>query len=83
MSQQFATLAFKQMMATSATLMSIGASRTPAESAGRQLKLVRDTLTAPVVAAARLSAATTKVARSGLKPVHSRVKSNVRRLSKR
>jgi hypothetical protein len=83
MSQQFASLAFKQMLEASAALMSIGASRTPGESAGRQLKLVRDTLTAPVVAAAELSAATARVARKALAPVHSRVKGNVRRLRKR
>lgn len=83
MSQQFAVLAFKQMLAASAAMMSIGASRTPAESAGRQLKLVSDTLAAPVVAAAKLSASSAKVARRALTPVHSRVKGNVRRLKTR
>lgn len=83
MSQQFALLAFNQMLSASAALLSIGASRAPAEAAGRQLKLVNNTLAAPVVAAARLSASTAKVARSVLKPVHKRVKGNVRRLGKR
>jgi hypothetical protein len=83
MSQQFAGLAFKQMLAASAAMMSTGASLTPAEAAGRQLKLVSNTLAAPVVAAARLSASSAKVARRALTPVHSRVKGNVRRLKKR
>ena len=81
--QQIATLAFKQMLAASTAVMALGASRTPAEASTRHLKLVRDTLTVPVVAAAKLSASTAKVARSALKPVHSRVKGNVRRLKKR
>lgn len=83
LTQQFTALALKQMLATSAALMSIGVSRTPTEAAGRQMKLVRDTLTAPVVAVAKLSASGAKVARSAFTPVHSRVKGNIKRLRKR
>jgi hypothetical protein len=83
LNQQFAVLAFKQMLSASAALMSIATSRTAGESVGRQSKLVRDTMTHSVVAAAKLSSSTAKVARSALKPVHSRVSGNVRRLGKR
>jgi hypothetical protein len=83
LNQQFAMLAFKHMMAVSDSLMSIAASRTAGESAERQTKLVRDTMTRSAVAAAQLSGATARVARSALKPVHTRVSGNVRRLGKR
>ena len=80
---QFATLAVKQMMAASAALMSIAASRSPAESVDRQAKLVRDTVTGSVVATSRLAASAATLSRSALKPVHKRVSSNVKRLGKR
>jgi hypothetical protein len=80
MNQQFAALAFKQMLSASVALLSIAASRTATESADRQLRLVRDTASSSVVAASRLSGATARLARSALKPVHTRVSGNVRRL---
>lgn len=80
--QQFAMLGFKQMLLVSSALMSIAMSRTPAESAGRQLKLVRDTVDSSAMAAARLSGSTARIARSALKPVHARVTGNLQRLRK-
>ena len=81
--QQVALFAFKQMFSTSMALMSIAASRTTAESATRQAKLASDTLNNSMAAASDLSVSTVKLARSALKPVHTRVKSNARRLGKR
>ena len=83
LNQQFAALAFKQMLSASAALMSIAASRTPAESVERQSKLVRDTMASSVIAASKLSGSTAQLARRALKPLHTRVSGNVRRLGKR
>jgi hypothetical protein len=83
LNQQFAALAFKQMLSASVAMMSIAASRTAAEAVDRQLKLVRDTMTDSVVAASKLSGSTAHLARRALKPVHTRVSGNVRRLGKR
>jgi hypothetical protein len=83
LNQQFAAFAFKQMLSASVALMSIAASRTAAESVDRQSKLVRDTMTRSVVAASKLSGSTAQLARRALKPVHTRVSGNVRRLGKR
>ena len=83
LNQQFAALAFKQMLSASAALMSIAASRTAAESVDRQSKLVRDTMTRSAVAASKLSGSTAQFARRALKPVHTRVSGNVRRLGNR
>lgn len=81
--QQFAALAFKQAFSASASLMSIAASRTAAESADRQTKLVRDTMAGSVVAAAKLSGAGAGIAKGALKPVQKRVSKNIKRLRKR
>lgn len=83
LNQQFAMLAFKHMTAALASLMSIATSRTAGESAERQTKLVRDTMTRSAVAAAQLSGAAARVVGSALKPVHERVSGNVTRLGKR
>jgi hypothetical protein len=83
LNQQFAALAFKQMLSASAALMSIAASRTAAESVGRQSKLARDTMTSSVVAVSKLSDSTAQLARRALKPVHTRVSGNVRRLGRK
>lgn len=82
LNQQFAALAFKQMLSTSAALMSIAASRTAAESVDRQLKLVRDTMGSSVAAASKFSGSTAQLARCALKPVHTRVSGNVTRLGR-
>jgi hypothetical protein len=83
LNQQFTALAFKQMLSVSVALMSIAASRTAAESVDRQSKLVRDMMTSSVVAASKLSGSTAELARRALKPVHTRISGNVRRLGKR
>jgi hypothetical protein len=82
MNQQFAALAFKQMLSASAALLSIAASRTAAESVHRQSKLVRDTLNNSVAATSKLSSGAAQLARRALSPVHARVRGNVRRLGR-
>ena len=82
LNQQLAALALKQMLSASVALMSIAASRTAAESVDRQSKLVRDTMASSVVAASKLSGSTAQLARHALKPVHTRVSGNVRRLGR-
>jgi hypothetical protein len=64
-------------------LKSLTASGAAAESVDRQSKLVRDTMTRSVVAASKRSGSTARLARRALKPVHTRVSGNVRRLGKR
>ena len=83
LNQQFAALAFKQMLSASAALLSLAGSRTAAESVERQSNLVRDTMTGSVVAASKLSGSTARLAQRALKPVRSRVSGNVRRLGRK
>jgi len=83
LNQQFAALVFDHMLSTSAALLSLAASRTPAESAQRHAKLVRDSTTNSVVMASKLTGAAAKLADGALAPVHVRVNRNVRRLSKK
>jgi hypothetical protein len=83
LNQQFAALAFKQIQSVSASLMSIAASRSAAESVERQSKLAHDTMAGSVVAASKLSGSTAQLARRALKPVHARVSANAKRLGKK
>lgn len=82
LNQQFAALAFKQMLSTSASLTSISASRTSSESVGRQSNLLRNTMNGYAVAASKLSGSTAQLARRALKPVHTRVNGNLKRLGR-
>lgn len=82
-SQQFATLAFRQWLSANQALQSIAASRTPAESVERQARLVRDSMTGSVAVASKLSGATARIAHGAIRPLHKRVKSNAKRLGKR
>jgi hypothetical protein len=82
LNQQFAALAFNHMLSTSAALMAIAASRSPAESVMRQSRLVRDTMTRSAIATSRLFGSTARLAQRALKPVHARVSGNVRRLAR-
>lgn len=83
LNQQFAALAFRHMVSTSSALLSLAASRTPAESAQRQAKFVRDTTANSVAMASKVSGAAAKLAGGALAPVHARVNRNARRLSKK
>jgi len=83
LNQQLLSFALKQAMSASAAWLSIAASRSPAESADRQAKLVRDTIAGSAVAVSKISGSAARVGRSALKPVQKRVAGNVRRLGKR
>lgn len=83
LNQQLSTFALKQMFSVSMATMSIAASRTAAQSADRQAKLLHDTLSDSVVAASKISGTTARIARSVIRPASKRVKANVRRLGKR
>jgi len=83
LNQQLSTLAFKQMFSVSMAMMSIASSRTAAQSADRQTKLIYDTMSDSVVAASKISGSTARIARSVIRPASKRVKANVRRLGKR
>ena len=79
---QFGAIAFKQMLAGTAAIMSLAASRTPGQSVARQTKLVRDTMTHSAVATSQLSKSAARVAHRGVKPIHSRATGNAKRLGK-
>jgi hypothetical protein len=83
LNQQFGAIAFKHMLATTAAIISVAASRTPGQCVARQTKLVRDTLTHSAVATSQLSKSAARVAHRGLKPIHSRATGNAKRLAKR
>jgi len=81
--QEFAALAFRQMLSTSAALMSISASRNAAESAVRQSKVVRDAVTNSAAATAKISGAAADLVRTAARPVHTRINRNAKRLRRR
>jgi hypothetical protein len=83
LNEQFGAIAFQQMLTGTAAIMSLAASRTRGQSAARQAKLVRDTMTHSAVAASQLSKSVAHLAHRGLKPIHSRATGNARRLGKR
>ncbi len=80
--QRFGAIAFKQMLTGTAAIISLAASRTPGQSAARQTKLVRDTITHSAVATSQLSKSVARIAHRGLKPIHSRATGNAKRLGK-
>jgi hypothetical protein len=83
LNQEFGAIALRQMTAASMAMMSIAASRTPQEAMDRQAGFVRSTLNRSAAGAAQLSGSAARGAQRTLKPVHSRVTGNVKRLSKR
>jgi hypothetical protein len=83
MNQQLSALAVRQMLSASASIMSVMSSRTPAQYAARQSKLISETAANSVGALSMLSDSGAKAARRTLKPVGKRVKHNVKRLGKR
>lgn len=83
LNQQLGAIALRQMAAASMAMMSIAASRTPQEALDRQAGFVRSTLNRSAVGAAQVSGSAARGAQRALKPVHSRVTGNVRRLGKR
>ena len=74
--------AVKNMMTAAAAVMSLAASRTAGQAIARRAKLVR-TMTQSAATTAQLSGAAARLARRGLKPIHSRATANAKRLGKR
>ena len=81
--QEIHALAFKHMLTGAWASLSLASSRTPAQSAARQAKLVRDTLANSAVATSQLSTSAARLAHKGLKLIHSRATGNAKRLAKR
>lgn len=82
LNHRLGAIAFKQMLAGTAAIMSLAVSRTPGQSVARQTKLVSDTITHVAAATSQLSKSTARLAHRGLKPIHSRATGNARRLGK-
>jgi hypothetical protein len=80
--QQAGILAQRQMWASALSAMSIASSSTPAQFADRQAKAAGEAVRNSTVAAANISRSTATIARRALKPIHGRVKANVKRLRK-
>jgi hypothetical protein len=83
LNQQFAALAFKQMLTGATAMMSLAASRTAGQSVARQARFVHDTMVNSAVATSQMSTSAGRLAHKGLKPIHSRTKGNAKRLGKR
>ena len=82
LNQQMGTLAFNQMVAGTAGIMSVAAARTMAQSGKAQAEFVRDTVASSAKAASQLADSVARIAHHGLKPVHSRATANAKRLAK-
>jgi hypothetical protein len=82
LNQQMGTIAFNQLVAGTAGIMSVAAARTIAQSSKAQAELVRDTVSSSAKAASQLADSVARAAHHGLKPVHSRATANAKRLAK-
>lgn len=80
--QQFAMLAFRQMMMGATGWLSLAGSRTMAQSARAQGDLVRNTMSHSAATLSHVGDSVAKVAHKGLKPIHSRATANARRLAR-
>jgi len=74
--------AYRQMLASNAALISLAASRTPAQFFARQAKLAK-VATRSAVTTFKYSGSSARLAKRALAPVHSRATANARRLAKR
>ena len=67
--------AFSQMMTATSAFMALAASRTPAQFVARQARLA-ETVARSAITAVEVSTATARLAKHGLKPIHSRATAN-------
>ncbi|HEX6706101.1 MAG TPA: polyhydroxyalkanoate granule-associated phasin [Albitalea sp.] len=81
MNMQLAMKAWQDMVAAGTAWMSLAGSRSLPQAMRRHGELAR-TVSASAKSASRLSDATARVARQGLKPIHSRATANAKRLRK-
>jgi hypothetical protein len=82
LNQQMGAIAFNQLVAGTAGIMSVASARTIAQSGKAQAELVRDTMSSSAKAASQLADSVACVAHHGLKPVHSRATANAKRLAR-
>jgi hypothetical protein len=75
-------IALRNMLDGSAALLALAGSRNVGQLMARQTRLMR-TMTQSARTATKLSGATARIARSGIKPIHARATANARRLAKR
>ena len=79
---QLGVRAFSQMMSATAAFTALAASRTPAQFVACQARLAQ-TVARSTITAADLSTSTARLAKRGLKPIHSRATANAKRLRQR
>lgn len=82
MNPQWGAQAFQNMMRTTAAVLALAGSRTPAQLFARQAALAH-ALGQAAVGALDLSHGATRLAQRGLKPVHARATANAKRLGRR
>lgn len=82
LNQQMGALAFNQLIAGTAGIMSVAAAKTMAQSSKAQAELMRNTMSGSARAASQLADSVARIAHHGLKPVHSRATANAKRLAK-
>jgi hypothetical protein len=82
MNAQLALKAWQDALAAGTALMAVASSRTLPQMMQRQAKLAK-TVSASANSASRLSDATARMAKQGLKPIHSRATANAKRLGRR
>ena len=80
--QQFAVIAFKQLMNSAGGLLALLTAPTLALSGQKQAELLRNTMTDSADVASHVSGEIARLAHHGLKPIHSRAVSNAKRLAK-
>jgi hypothetical protein len=78
---QWGALAFKQMMRSGQAMGALATSCTPAQLAARQRNVMRVAMQNGNETAAHASSTGARLTRSAIKPVHAKVKKNVRRLA--
>lgn len=82
MSQPWGALAFRHLLQNSAAFMSLASSRTPHQLVARQAALAR-ALGQSALSMADAPNSAAKLAHRGLKPIHTMVTANAKRLAKR
>jgi hypothetical protein len=82
LSQPLGALAFRHILRSSAAFMSLASSRTPSQWIARQAALA-PALGQSAVSMADVSKSATKLAHTGLKPIHAKATANAKRLGKR
>jgi len=80
--QELAVMTGRQMLAGVPLMMSLATSATPRQSAVRQTNLARAGLANAAEANSRIAASIPRIARKGIRPLHSKATANRKRLAK-